>query len=69
LYRRWIRRPYKRREYKYQRFYLDLHGRFGGLLEGSLDEPLHVMAEEVNSGLLVRIKRNNSPKSSSSDIH
>jgi len=66
LYRRWIRRPYKRREYKYERFYLDLPGRFGELLEGFIDRPLRVNVEKSNSGLLIKIKRNNNLKSSSS---
>jgi len=62
LYRRWIRRPYKRREYKYERFYLDLPGRFGELLEGFLDRPLRVEVEKVKSGLLIRISRNSNSK-------
>jgi len=62
LYRRWIRRPYKRREYKYERFYLDLPGRFGELLEGFIDRSLRVEVEKVNSGLLIKIKRNNNSK-------
>ena len=66
LYRRWIRRPYKRHEYKYERFYLDLPGRFGELLEGFIDRPLRVNVEKSNSGLLIKIKRNSNLKSSSS---
>jgi len=66
LYRRWIRRPYKRQEYKYERFYLDLPGRFSELLEGFVDKPLRVEVEKVDSGLLIKIKRNNNLKSSSS---
>jgi len=77
LYRRWIRRPYRRREYKYERFYLDLPGRFGKLLRGFLnrplllvefvDKPLRIEIERVNSGLLIGITRNNKSKSSSSN--
>jgi len=65
LYRRWIRRPYKRREYKYQRFYLDLPGRFGELLEGFIDKPLRVEGEKGDSGLLIKIKQNKNSKSGS----
>ena len=57
LYRRWIRRPYKRREYKYERFYLDLPGRFGDLLESFVDRPLRVEVEKSNGGLLIKIER------------
>jgi len=63
LYRRWIGRPYKRCEYKYERFYLDLPGKFGELLEGFIDKPLRVEVEKSNSGVLIRIKRNNNLKS------
>jgi len=67
LYRRWIRRPYKRHEYKYERFYLDLPGRFSELLEEFVDKPLRIEIERVNSGLLIGITRNNKSKSSSSN--
>jgi len=68
LYRRWIRRPYKRHEYKYERFYLDLPSRFSDLLEGFVDKPLRVEVEKVNSGLLIKIKRNNNSKLNSSSL-
>jgi len=68
LYRRWIRRPYKRREYKYERFYLDLPGRFSDLLEGFIDKPLRVEVEKSNGGLLIKIKRNNNSKLNSSSL-
>jgi len=66
LYRRWIRRPYKRREYKYERFYLDLPGRFGELLEGFIDKPLRVEVEKSSSQVLIKIKRKNNSRLSSS---
>jgi len=62
LYRRWIRHPYKRREYKYERFYLDLPGSFGKLLRGFLNRPLWVEVEKAKSGLLIRINRDNNSK-------
>jgi len=68
LYRRWIRRPYKRREYKYERFYLDLPGRFGELLEGFIDKPLRVEVEKANSQVLIKIKRKNNSRLNSSGL-
>ena len=68
LYRRWIRRPYKRHEYKYERFYLDLPGRFSDLLEGFVDKPLRIDVEKANSGLLIKIKRNNNSNLNSSSL-
>jgi len=66
LYRRWIRRLYRRREYKYERFYLDLPGRFGELLEGFIDRPLRVEVEKSNSQVLIKIKRKNNSRLNSS---